>query len=278
MSSLTLFRWKGLVALMVTIQATLLLSIPQSACAASSDQQRPGLALRDLSNQRHSLTEFRDQVVVVNFWATWCGPCVQELPILADVAREYSGRKVQFIAVSIDDPDTFDAVAPVARKAGVAFPVWVGASTDDMDRFGLGSAVPATAVLANDGTIAARMQGGVSKNQLRKQLDAILKKQPAPQPAVISADAGCQASCCAGKQGQEEKKDAQPTAEPQQPVANLEVPEAPDQAAAPSLTDEIVAHHEHEGDHTEIAEQDAPPAEEPRAASIDISSVPSCPS
>jgi thiol-disulfide isomerase/thioredoxin len=173
--------------------------LPPSPVSADQKASIPRLELRDLNGLRHSLREFRGELVVLNFWATWCGPCVEELPILQRVATDYANRGVHFIAVSVDDESTEGEIPRVLSRAGVRLPVWTGASTADMQRFGLGTAVPATVILDQKGAVTARRMGTVTEPQLRKELDDALKGSP-PAPrndTVISADAGCTKPCCA---------------------------------------------------------------------------------
>src|ERR1700758_1468275 len=81
----------------------LLLLLCFALCVASASAKRaPNLDLRDLHGNTQKLASLRGQVVVLNFWATWCGPCQEELPRLSKLAQSYVGRNVRFIAISID--------------------------------------------------------------------------------------------------------------------------------------------------------------------------------
>jgi thiol-disulfide isomerase/thioredoxin len=63
----------------------------------------PELALKDLSGQKQRLSALKGNNVVLNFWATWCGPCQEELPLLSRFSDAYGGDPVRFVAVSIDE-------------------------------------------------------------------------------------------------------------------------------------------------------------------------------
>ena len=68
------------------------------------------------------IADFRGKVTVVNLWATWCGPCVIEMPTLAKLAAEYQGKPVEIVAISVDRPDDADkARAFIAKHAPLAF-------------------------------------------------------------------------------------------------------------------------------------------------------------
>ncbi len=135
------------------------------------------LELRDLSGKSRSIQELRGKVVLVNFWATWCGPCVNELPVLAELAERYRADGLVIVAASVDEPATRGAVEDFARKRGKGLEVWIGADNADMAALGLdGDSVPATVLLDRSGGIAKRMQGGVSRGELDPVIEKLLKE------------------------------------------------------------------------------------------------------
>ena len=124
--------------------------------------------------------------VVLNFWATWCVPCNAEMPMFAEVEKEYAPRGVVFIAASLDDRTTRPKIPEFIAKFNIGFPVWVGASTMDLDDLKLGQALPATVFLDQEGRIVARVLGQLPKDQLKERLDWLIgdRKGPAPNPLV----------------------------------------------------------------------------------------------
>lgn len=150
--------------------------VPGPAIAASS---RPAadLELRDLSGRARSLRELRGKVVLVNFWATWCGPCIGELPILGELAERYRGAGLVVVAASVDEPQTRDDVEAFARKRGKGLEVWIGADTRDMAALGLhGNTVPATLLVDRNGRIAERARGAVSRGDLDRIIEGLLRE------------------------------------------------------------------------------------------------------
>ena len=111
------------------------------------------------------LREYQGKIVVLNFWATWCGPCREEMPRLAEAEKEYGPRGVIFLGASLDDDKTKKNIAGFVRDHEIDFPIWVGASADDLDRLSMGPAVPATAFIDQDGRIVAR---GVRRGPQRR--------------------------------------------------------------------------------------------------------------
>jgi len=80
-----------------------LLGVMVVMALAARSETYPELSVKDLSGQAQSLADHRGKVMVVNFWATWCGPCREELPMLNQLAGQYSAGDVFFVAISIDD-------------------------------------------------------------------------------------------------------------------------------------------------------------------------------
>ena len=118
---------------------------------------RAELSLKDADGRRVRLSEHRGKVVVLNFWATWCGPCNAEMPALVEAEKSYSSRGVVFIGASLDDSKSKAQIPGFLSKYHVTFPVWLGATSDDMAKLGMGPAVPATAFLDREGHIVARI-------------------------------------------------------------------------------------------------------------------------
>ncbi|HTK34650.1 MAG TPA: TlpA disulfide reductase family protein [Caulobacteraceae bacterium] len=82
----------------------------------------PAVRFSDADGKPVSLADFKGQVLVVNLWATWCGPCVAEMPTLAKLQGAYAGRPVKVLAISVDDAKSTDkAKAFIARHGPLAF-------------------------------------------------------------------------------------------------------------------------------------------------------------
>jgi peroxiredoxin len=91
------------------------------AALPAAGQAAPDFTLKSASGQNLRLRELRGEVVLINFWATWCGPCRQEMPLLNKIHEQYRKAGFTLLGVNIDDDP---AVArDMARKLGVAFPV-----------------------------------------------------------------------------------------------------------------------------------------------------------
>lgn len=132
------------------------------------------LALKDLTGANQSLANLRGRVVVLNFWATWCEPCKKEMPDLSAIQNDYAAMGVQVIGAAGDAATDSAKVLKFIRAFKVNFPVWLGASTNDMKRFGVGEVLPATVIINREGKIVYREIGIVKPVELRKLLDAIV--------------------------------------------------------------------------------------------------------
>ncbi len=152
---------------------------PAAAAAPELGGDAPALALRDLSGQEQALASYKGKIVVLNFWATWCIPCRKEMPAFVKVQNEYAAWGVQVVAASADTEETQGQVVKFVRDQKLSFPVLMGATTDQMLAFGLGSELPGTVILDRDGKIVARYRGMVKEADLKKEIDALLAKQQA---------------------------------------------------------------------------------------------------
>lgn len=150
------------------------IEVTQSAIEQSALGQQPELTLKDLFGVEQKLSASRGRIVVLNFWATWCIPCRKEMPDLSAVQNDYAAFGVQVIGAAADSLTERAKVLEFIKETRINFPVWLGASTDDMVRFGLSPALPGTVVLGRDGQIKTIFPGVVSQPQLRKALDSLL--------------------------------------------------------------------------------------------------------
>jgi peroxiredoxin len=133
------------------------------------------LTLPDADGRPYALAETAGRTVVLNFWATWCPPCVEEMPELAELHREITASNGMVIGIGIDSPSN---VREFASKHQFPYPLLVGGmgGTELSRRFGNASgALPFTVVIAPDDRIAKRILGRVRLGQMRELLRPILR-------------------------------------------------------------------------------------------------------
>jgi len=174
--------------LLTSIGVLLVLAVARVSISAQeviqSNASAQSLTLKDLKGQEQSLGQHRGKIVVLNFWATWCIPCREEMPMLVGLQQRYKAQGIEVIGVSADEASTRKAIPSFARKQKIEFPIWIGGTTTDMQRLGLGEALPATAIIDRDGQIVGRILGPVEKDDLEKRIQWLLgdRQSPAPQP------------------------------------------------------------------------------------------------
>ena len=143
------------------------------------------VSLRDLTDNPQTLQQYRGRVVVLNFWATWCVPCREEMPLLVDIQNRYSSRGVVVVGASADDETTRDQIKPFIDKLRINFPIWTGATTAQMERLGLGTALPATAIIDQQGQIAFHIIGVLERKDLKRRLDYLLAGSQGKAPEAM---------------------------------------------------------------------------------------------
>ena len=158
--------------------ATLVLLFLNVAGAAS----KADLNVKTLDGQKVHLKDLRGKLVVLNLWATWCGPCKDELPMLVKTARALASPDLVFIAISVDDSKTQDRIPDAAKKFGITFPVWAGANGDDLYKLSKGEAVPATIFIDRDATIEARVSGQIRESELKERLNWLTGDRKGAKP------------------------------------------------------------------------------------------------
>ncbi len=113
--------------------------------------QEPWFRLKDLSNQWKEYGDLKgSKLTVIDFWATWCQPCVRSIPYLNEMASEYTARGVNFIGVSIDGPRNQSKIAPFIRSLGVSYPILRDLNSELMSELGV-TAVPTLLIYDADG-------------------------------------------------------------------------------------------------------------------------------
>ena len=142
------------------------------------------LQLKDAAGHKVRLRDLRGKSVLLNFWATWCVPCNAEMPALVEIEKQYAGR-VTFIAASLDDEKSVAKIPSFVARYSLDFPIWYGASLDDLDQLKMGNAVPATAFFDAAGNLAARILGQARPEEVKERLDWLTGDKSTPPPAPL---------------------------------------------------------------------------------------------
>jgi len=137
--------------------------------------------VKDLDDREVSLSQFRGEVVLVNFWATWCGPCNIEIPWLIDLQNKYRARGFTVLGVAMDEEGR-SAVAPFVQAkrfkvSGAAqsmnYPIVLG-NDATADKFGGLMGLPTSVLISQDGRVLKRVDGLVSYDEIEKAIQSQL--------------------------------------------------------------------------------------------------------
>lgn len=139
---------------------------------ASDRKPAPDFELKDVNGRTIRLSDYRGQVVLLNFWATWCGPCKIEIPWFVEFQRTYKDRGFTVIGVSVDE-DGWDAVRPFLAARQVNYPVVVATPEVEM-KYGGVEALPMSFLIDRNGLIASTHVGLVTKKTYEDEIRQLL--------------------------------------------------------------------------------------------------------
>ena len=131
----------------------------------------PDFMRTDLSGRPLQLNQFRGRVVLLNFWATWCGPCVTEIPVFSRWQRRYGDAGLQVIGISMDDDEI--AVKRFVAKHDVSYPILMGDAKLG-ESFGGVFGLPQSFLIDAHGRIVFRIVGEPSMEALRLQIEGLI--------------------------------------------------------------------------------------------------------
>jgi peroxiredoxin len=130
-----------------------------------------------------TLADYRGRVVLLNLWATWCGPCEVEMPSIESLHRDFAPRGLEVVAVAVDDPGFEDRVRQFVARHGLTFEV-LSEGTGTIERIYQTRGIPATYLIGRDGIIRKRIAGASDWNSAaNRALVAQLLGVSVPPPA-----------------------------------------------------------------------------------------------
>ncbi len=142
--------------------------------SVSADRPAPAFVVQNLAGGKLSLAQMKGSVVLVNFWATWCGPCVSELPELNAISKEFGPRGLKMVGISVDDSDKI--VRNFLKGTKIAYPVAM-ATESTLASFSKRSAIPQTYLIDRKGVIRKEYLGAINKLAVRADVAALLAEK-----------------------------------------------------------------------------------------------------
>lgn len=145
----------------------------EAACMADAKPAKLDFTMKDLDGKDVALSAFKGKVVLLNFWATWCGPCKAEIPMFVELQQQYGKDGFTVLGYSIDDE------APKARAFAdeykMNYPILLGLGREDVqEAYGPMWAIPVSVVIDRSGRVCQKHTGLPSKSALEKEIKALL--------------------------------------------------------------------------------------------------------
>jgi thiol-disulfide isomerase/thioredoxin len=128
--------------------------------------------LKDMNGADVQLASFKGKVILLNFWATWCGPCKAEIPSLVELQEQY-GDDLVVLGFSVDD--TVEKMRPYAAQYKINYRLLVGNGREDVqEAFGPMYAIPVSVIIGRDGKIAKKHSGIATKAQIEREIKRLI--------------------------------------------------------------------------------------------------------
>jgi thiol-disulfide isomerase/thioredoxin len=142
-------------------------------CPANAKKANLESTLTDMNGKAVKLSDYKGKVILLDFWATWCGPCRIEIPHFVELQKQYGPKGLVVLGFSVDD--TVDRLKPFANEFQMNYPVLVGLGRDDVqDAFGPIWGMPTTLLISRDGRICRKNTGIQGKAKYERDINALL--------------------------------------------------------------------------------------------------------
>jgi cytochrome c biogenesis protein CcmG/thiol:disulfide interchange protein DsbE len=162
--------------------------------ASTARSSAPDFSLKDANGHTVKLSDYRGRVVLLNFWATWCGPCQIEIPWFVEFENKYRAEGFTVLGVSMDE-DGWKAIKPFLAARNVNYPVVLG-NEDVNQLYGGIESLPTTLLIGRDGRTSFFHSGLIGKGEYQKEIlqllgakqDEVRIDEPSVQPAAQPSD------------------------------------------------------------------------------------------
>ena len=146
----------------------------EETAATNAPRFAPDFTVYDAEGNSYKLSDFRGKPVLLNFWASWCGPCKMEMPDFEKAYQTY-GEDIHFVIVNLTDgaQETVESASAFIAEQGYTFPVYYDTAIDAAMQYGV-SAIPVSYFLDAEGCFVTWAQGALSADRLQKGIDLLL--------------------------------------------------------------------------------------------------------
>jgi peroxiredoxin len=151
----------------------------RASAAAVKGYDAPDFVLSDLQGHAIKLSDLRGKAVVLNFWATWCPPCKEEIPWFVELQKRYGSQGLQIVGVSMDDGDQKD-VAKFAAENRINYPVLLGKETV-ADQYGGIDYLPTTFYIDRNGVVMDRVFGQPGRAEIEQSVKRAIASASKPR-------------------------------------------------------------------------------------------------
>lgn len=141
----------------------------------SSSKAAPDFELTSVDGKQVKLSDFKNKIVILDFWATWCGPCRESIPDLVDLRKKYKDKGLEIIGISLDDENTVENVKPFINNYGINYTIVHGNSKVVQD-YGNITGIPTMFIIDQKGNIVTSHMGLVPKKIIEDEITKLINK------------------------------------------------------------------------------------------------------
>jgi peroxiredoxin len=148
-------------------------------------KKAPGFTLVDLNGKKVSLSDYKGRPVLVNFWATWCGPCREEMPWFEQLRKQYAGQGFEILGLTDDIDAGKEKITSTAHKIGVTYPILLTDEKQTVQKaYGGLEVLPVSFYVDRNGVVVEETAGLGSRDEVEAHIKATIASGAAPATAV----------------------------------------------------------------------------------------------
>ena len=159
--------------LLAAALAATILAVPMSAQKTESKAANLNFSFKDTNGKKVSLSDFKGKVILLDFWATWCVPCKQEIPGFIELQKKYGDRGLQIVGLSVDD--SLNMAKQYATQMKMNYPILLAEGKEDvLKAYDPIPSIPVSVIIDRGGRIVARHLGIASMDVFEKEIVPLL--------------------------------------------------------------------------------------------------------